>query len=205
MAAGKAKDNLGRRAERGFSLTELLVSVLILVILVAISVPTLMRAYRSYQLSDAATRLSGELKTARFTAIRRNTPQDCRVQQTGSKWTVWTDMNKDGVPQATEPQVIIGSVIQMLSSGGSVPPPDAIVAALGANSPSLSVLSPGNSIITFDQRGARKFPTNTLSVGIYYLGNPNISGLGFRAVVLLPSGNVQVWSAGPGGPWQRVG
>jgi prepilin-type N-terminal cleavage/methylation domain-containing protein len=204
VAARNVKRVLKRSLTRGFSLTELLVSVLILVILVVISVPTLMRAYRSYQLSDAATRLSGELKTARFTAIRRNTPQDCRVQHTGAIWTAWTDMNRDGVAQTTEPQVIIGSAIQMLGSGGSVPTPDAIVAALGANSPSLGVLSPGNSVVTFDQRGARQFSGGP-SVGIYYLGNPAISGLGYRAVVLLPSGNVQVWSAGPGGPWFRVG
>jgi prepilin-type N-terminal cleavage/methylation domain-containing protein len=194
-----AKRVPGRRYERGFSLAELLVSLIILGVLVAISVPTLMRAYRSYQLNDAATRLSGELKTTRFNAIRKNTPIPCRVQQTGSNWIVWTDFNGDGAPGPTEPQAVIGGIVQMLGSG-SAPPPDAIVTALGANSPALTVLSPGNTSVTFDQRGA---PAPSL-VGIFYMGNPGISDLGFRAVVLLPSGNVQVWSAGPGGPWLRV-
>jgi hypothetical protein len=36
------------------------------------------------------------------------------------------------------------------------------------------------------------------------LGNTNISDLGFRAIVLLPSGTVQVWTAGVGGPWLRI-
>src|SRR3981189_2260475 len=58
-----SKRILGRRFARGFSLVELMLSVLILCVLVAISLPTLMRAYRSYQLNDAATRFSDTLKT----------------------------------------------------------------------------------------------------------------------------------------------
>ena len=202
MAERISKRVLGRRFARGFSLVELLLSVLILCVLVAISLPTLMRAYRSYQLNDAATRFSGTLKTTRFSAIRKNTPITCRVQQSGSTWTIWVDLDGDGTAQSTEPQILIGG-LPMLLGAGSVPPPDAIVAALGTGSPSLNVLSPGNASVTYDQRGARKF-AGASSVDVFYLGNTSISDLGFRAIVLLPSGTVQVWIAGVGGPWQRV-
>jgi hypothetical protein len=84
-----------------------------------------------------------------------------------------------------------------------VPATTAIVAALGTGSPALNVLSPGNSSVTYDQRGARKF-AGAPKVDVFYLGNPNISDLGFSAIVLLPSGTVQVWNAGPGGTWQRI-
>jgi type IV fimbrial biogenesis protein FimT len=197
-----AKRVLGRRSARGFSLVELLLSLVVLCILVAISVPTLLRAYRSYQLNDAATRFSGTLKTTRFSAIRKNTAITCQVQQTGASWTVWADLNGDGNTDSTEPQILIGGVTTLLD-GGSVPPPDAIVTALGTGSPSLNVLSPGNSSVSYDPRGARKFP-GAPTVDVFYLGNPNIGDLGFRAIVLLPSGNVQVWTAGIGGPWQRI-
>ena len=93
MAERISKRVLGRRCARGFSLVELLLSVLILFVLVAISLPTLMSAYRSYQLNDAATRFSGTLKTTRFSAIRKNTPITCRVQQSGSTWTIWADLD----------------------------------------------------------------------------------------------------------------
>jgi prepilin-type N-terminal cleavage/methylation domain-containing protein len=197
-----SKRVLGRRSARGFSLVELLVSLIVLCILVAISVPTLMRAYRSYQLNDAATRFSGTLKSTRFSAIRKNTPIACRVQQTGASWTVWADLDGDGIAESTEPQVLIGGVTTLLDAG-SVPPPDAIVAALGTGSPSLNVLSPGNTSVTYDQRGARKF-SGAPTVDVFYLGNTSISDLGFRAIVLTPSGMVQVWTAGIGGPWQRI-
>src|SRR5882762_7038561 len=197
-----------RRLARGFSLVELLVSVVILVILAAIAVPTLLRAYRSYQLGDAASKLSGMMKTTRFSAIRRNTRVECLVQQNGATWTVWADLDGDVAPSLGEPQILISGTVQMLNAG-SVPPPDAIVTAVGAASPALSVLSPGNATIWYDQRGARAFggPPNFSgppAVDVFYLGNPAIDDLGFRAIVLLPSGTVQVWRAGVGGPWTRV-
>ncbi len=202
MAAGNAKGVLGRRFERGFSLVELLVSIAILTILLIISVPTLLKAYRSYQLNDAASRFSGMLKSARFSAIRKNTPVSCQVKKIGANWTIWVDLDGDGTAQSTEPQILIGGLVSLLDSG-SVPAPTAIAAAQGAASPPLNVLSPGNTFVQYDQRGARKF-TGAPSVDVFYLGNTNIADLGFCAVVLLPSGTVQVWSAGPGGTWQRV-
>jgi type IV fimbrial biogenesis protein FimT len=192
----------GRRFSQGFSLTELMVSVAVLGILLVISVPTLLRAYRSYQLNDAATRFSGILKSTRFSAIRKNTPITCQVQQNGAYWIIWVDLDGDSNPGPTEPQVLVGDVVSLLD-GGSVPPPDAIVTTVGSGSPSLNVLSPVNSSVTYDQRGARKFP-GAPSVDIFYLGNTSVTDLGYRAVVLLPSGSVQVWTAGPGGPWQRI-
>ena len=193
-----------QRRERGFSLVELLVSVAILIILAAIAVPTLLRAYRSYQLGDAASRLSGTMKTTRFAAIRMNTRIKCQVQQNGSTWLVWADLDGDGTAQSTEPQILIGDMVQMLDAG-SVPPPDAIVAALGAAGPTLNVMSPGNATVEYDQRGARYYPPPSGStVDVFYLGNTGIPDFGFRAIVLLPAGTVQMWSAGPGGPWQRI-
>ena len=161
-----------------------------------------MRAYRSYQLSDAASKLSGMMKTTRFSAIRKNTPINCQIQQNGTSWTVWTDLDSDGNPTPGEPQILISGTVRLLGAG-SVPPPAAIVAAVGPASPPMSVLSPGNATVKFDQRGARKF-TGGDSVDVLYLGNPSIADLEFRAIVLLPAGTVQVWSATPGGPWQRI-
>jgi prepilin-type N-terminal cleavage/methylation domain-containing protein len=203
--AGRISNGVSeRRFARGFSLTELLVSIAVLGILLIISVPTLMRAYRSYQLNDAASRFSGMLKTTRFSAIRKNTTISCKVQQNGAFWTIWTDLDGDGNPGPTEPQIIIGDVVSLLDGGsGSMPPPDAIVTAVGSGSPSLNVLSPGNTSVTYDQRGARKFG-GAPSVDVFYLGNTSVTDLGYRAIVLLPSGTVQVWTAGPGGQWQRI-
>jgi hypothetical protein len=124
------------------------------------------------------------------------------VKRTGAAWTIWVDLDGDGIAESTEPQILVGGIISLLD-GGSVPAPAAIATALGAGSPSINVLSPGDSSVTYDQRGARKFAA-AASVDVFYLGSTNIPDLGFCAVVLLPSGTVQVWSAGPGGTWGRI-
>jgi hypothetical protein len=95
---------------------------------------------------------------------------------------------------------VVTGLITLLDSG-SVPPPDAIIAALGSASPALNSLSAINTSVQYDQRGALHSPT---SPSVFYLGNTTIPDLGFRAVVVLPSGVVQVWTAPPGGPWQRA-
>ena len=202
MVAWDAKRVLGRRLERGFSLVELLLSVAILAVLLVISIPTLLKAYHSYQLNDAASRFSGILKSTRFSAIRKNTSVDCQVKQSGANYAIWVDLDGDGTAESTEPQILITGTVTLLDSG-SVPNPAPIAAALGAGSPAITVLSPGNSSVTFDQRGAIKF-TGPPAVDVFYMGNTNLPDLGFTAIVLLPSGNVQVWSAGPGGTWQRI-
>jgi len=202
VAASEAKRVLGRRLERGFSLVELLLSVAILAVLLVISIPTLLKAYHSYQLNDAASRFSGILKSTRFSAIRKNTSVDCQVKQSGTNYAIWVDLDGDGTAESTEPQILITGTVTLLDSG-SVPNPAPIAAALGAGSPAITVLSPGNSSVTFDQRGAIKF-TGPPAVDVFYMGNTNLPDLGFTAIVLLPSGNVQVWSAGPGGTWQRI-
>jgi len=202
------KHAMNRRLARGFSLVELLVSVVILIILAAIAIPTLMRAYRSYQLSDAASKLSGMMKTTRFSAIRKNTPINCQIQQNGTSWTVWTDLDSDGNPTPGEPQILISGTVQLLGAG-SVPSPAAIVTSLGVASPTLNTVSPGNASVWYDHRGARLFGIWPVfggppTVDVLYLGNPSIPDLEFRAVVVVPSGSVQVWAAGPGGAWQRI-
>src|SRR5262249_4253501 len=137
---------------------------------------------------DSASRLSGILKSTRFSAIRKNTPVDCQVEQNGSNYTIWVDLDGDGSPQSTEPQFLLAGIVTLLDDG-SVPDPSPIVAALGSGSPSLNVLSPGDAIVTYDQRGARQF-SGSPTVDVFYLGNTNIADMGFCAVVLLPSGNV---------------
>jgi Tfp pilus assembly protein FimT len=177
------------------------VSLAILIIMSAVAIPTLMRSYRAYQLSDAATRVAGIMKLTRFEAIRRNTQISCQVQQSGTNWNF--AMSKGGTPLTGAQQVVVSGIVTLLPSG-SVPSSASIIAALGAASPGLTTLSGGNATVTYDGRGALYFSPNPPAVYVFYLGNTAIPDLGARAVVLLPSGMVQVWTATTSSTWQRV-
>ena len=181
---------------------EMVLTVAIVLILAAIALPDFTRAYRTYQLNSSATQLNGLLKFTRFEAIRRNSQADFQIQQNATGWLAWCDPDRDGVADATETQEPILAPISPLSAGNP-PSPDAITAALGGAAP--NTLSGANAKISFDARGAVVFAGPTQPTYALYLGNATDPSYGYRAVVLLPSGATQVWSAPAGGPWIRMG
>ena len=61
-----------RAKSRGFSLIELLIVVGIILVLSAISTPSLFRAIRSYQLESAGRQVGNMLLRARYEAMQRN-------------------------------------------------------------------------------------------------------------------------------------
>jgi type IV fimbrial biogenesis protein FimT len=183
----------------GFSMVELAVSLTVLLILTAIAIPSLMRSFRTYQLNDAAARLSDMLKFTRFEAVRRNTTVPLQIQQFGNDWSVWADSDKDGILDTTEKQILITGVVTLLPSG--TPPSSAsILAKLGATTSLDATKSGAAGSVTFDARGA----VSPLAAYVFYLGSPNSPEFGYRAVILLPSGATQIWTAPAGGPWQRL-
>jgi type II secretory pathway pseudopilin PulG len=181
-------------------MVELAVSMTVLLILTAIAIPSLMRSFRTYQLNDAAARLSDMLKFTRFEAVRRNKPINFLLQASGSGWIVGTDSNNNGLIDATEKQVLISGVVSLLPSGAP-PSPASILAKLGATSSLDASRSGAAGSITFDARGA----VSSLVAYVFYLGAPTNPEFGYRAVILLPSGATQIWTAPSGGAWQRIG
>jgi type II secretory pathway pseudopilin PulG len=183
----------------GFSMVELAVSMTVLLILTAIAIPSLMRSFRTYQLNDAAARLSDILKFTRFEAVRLNTTVPLQIQQFGNDWSVWADSDKDGILDPTEKQILITDVVTLLPSG-TPPSAASILAKLGATSSLDASKSGAAGSLTFDARGA----VSPLAAYVFYLGSPSIPEFGYRAVILLPSGATQIWTAPAGGPWQRL-
>jgi Type II transport protein GspH len=179
-------------------MVELAVSMTVLLILSAIAIPSLMHSVRMYQLNDVAGRLSDMLKFTRFEAVRRNKQVNFLIRASGNNWIAGTDWNNNGAIDPTEKQTLIGGFATLLPSSNA-PNSASILGALGGTS-SLTPLS-GAATITFDARGA----VTPLVAYVFYLGNPNGPDFGYRAVILLPSGATQIWTAPAGGPWKRTG
>ena len=187
----------------GFSMVELVFSISVMLVLTAIAVPSLTHSLRAYQLNSAAASVSDMLKFTRFEAVRRNKQINFLALASGAGWVVGTDSNASGAIDPVEKQQSISGYVTLLPAGGPVPPPNAITAADGALTP----VSGANGSITFDARGAIRQGIGgpvANSVYVFYVGNANDPGAGYRAVVLLPSGSTQIWSAPSGGPWRQV-
>jgi Tfp pilus assembly protein FimT len=183
-------------------MVELAVSLTVLLILTAIAIPSLMRSFRTYQLNDAASRLADMLKFTRFEAVRQNKQVNFRMQASGSGWIIGVDSNGDGTIGVDEKQEVIAGFATLLGSGVA-PSPTAITTALGGSA--LTTMSGSAGAVTFDARGAIRVANAVSSnVDVFYIGSTSDPEFGFRAVILLPSGSTQIWTAPNGGAWQQI-
>jgi prepilin-type N-terminal cleavage/methylation domain-containing protein len=189
-----------RIASRGFSLVEVVIALAVILILSAVALPAFVNAYRMYQLTDAATQFAGLLKFTRFEAIRLNTNVSCQIQQTASIPPVtnaWADSlptPEDGVEDPNEKQLLFTGTVNLVSAA-AVPNAAGLPAAAGV--PALAT----SNAIKFDRRGA----VNPAQIYVFYLSNQNDPSVGARAIILLPSGSIQVWKADSLGNWVSLG
>lgn len=191
-----------RSRSGGFSMVELAVSLTVMLILTAIAIPSLMRSFRTYQLNDAASRLSDMLKFTRFEAVRRNKSVCFLMQPSGTGWIIGTDSNPNcpGTFDVNGKQQVIAGFASILPAGAP-PSPSSILAQLGATSTLDASKSGVAGSLTFDSRGA----VSPLAAYVFYVGSATNPEFGYRAVILLPAGATQIWTAPNAGTWQRIG
>ena len=178
---------------KGYSIVELLVSMGIIMVLSAFAVPSLVRTYRSYQIDDTATQVASQLKFTRYEAIRRNNVISCLDKTQSGYLTMFTDDNNDSTAQASERQIVFNGIATLVTAA-TVPSSGALTAVVNAGA--LTTISPSSGTITFDGRGAK----STAGVSVYWVGNAT---WGWRAVTVMPSGSVQVWTYATG-TWQQL-
>jgi len=193
MRIGSKRNDVKRGRTGGFSMVELAVVLAVIMIITAVSLPYFFQAFGTYQLNDAATQVAGILKFTRYQAIRGNAPVSLQIRQVTTPramTNIWTDSNGDATEQNTEKQVLLDDNIVL--DAGNVPPNTAALAT-GVGVSTLTAVSFSSSAgsITFDQRGA----VTPAAVNVLYVGNLARPTYGYRAVVMFPSGSVQIWTA----------
>jgi Tfp pilus assembly protein FimT len=185
----------------GLSTLELVVSLGMVLAVCAVAIPSIAKTMRIFQLNDAASQVAGIVKLTRLEAIRRNTPVDCVSSQSGANGpaNLWSDSNGDGVEQPTEKQIVLSASATLVAEA-VVPGAAALATAIGVAT--TTPVDPSNGRIKFDPRGA----VNPPAVYVIYVGNLSASNGGFRAVVVMPSGAVQVWTyaGGASNVWQQL-
>lgn len=187
------KTSMRNASSRGYSAVELLVAMAIISILTAFAAPSLVRTYRSYQMDDAANQVAGMVKFTRYEAIRRNNTLNCVVTLVNGQVAIFSDDNGNGAINANERQVLLSGQATLVASAavsGAASLPAAV------NVAAVTTVNPANGVIAFDGRGAK----TTAGANVYWVGNANY---GFRAVVVLPSGSIEVWSYATG-TWQQL-
>jgi len=190
-----------RTPSNGFSLIEVVVALAVILLLSAIALPAFLNSYRMYQLTDGATQFAGLLKFTRYEAIRLNKTVNCLVQQVASVppvTNIWADSDVDGVEDPNEKQLVFSGAVNLVPAAAV---PGAAGLAAAANVPVLTTLPLAAGVVPFDQRGAG----NPAFVYVFYLSNLGDPSVGARAVIVFPSGSVQIWKADSVGNWVSIG
>ena len=187
----------------GFSLTELVVALAVGMILMAVAMPSFLRAYHAYQLTAAATEMADMLRLTRYEAIRLNRQVNCVVQPNAADPTMtqasMTDKNGNALTGNAARVVLLGSSGNLVDAGSVAGAANLPAQAnLGATVP-FSV-PPAGAVIAFDPRGALTSPF----VDVFYLTSPNSADAGYRAVLLTPAGSIQIWAGDISGNWVQL-
>jgi prepilin-type N-terminal cleavage/methylation domain-containing protein len=191
------------RRQLGFSLTEMVVVLGVALILMAIGLPAFLRAYHSYLLTNAASQMADILRLTRYDAIRLNKQVNCQLQTPYSgdptMAIVWSDTNGNGVQDAGEKMIVLSSSGNLVGAG-AVPGTSGLFSqAVSGTAPQAPAPATG-AIVTFDARGAVTPP----KVNAFFLSSTNAPDAGYRAVLLMPAGSMQIWTADASGNWLQV-
>jgi len=194
----KERTSKRRASEHGVGLVELMVVVAIVLITSVIALPNFLKVLRSSQLSSGATQMADILKQTRFQAIRRNTSITCRIGTVSGATTAYVDSDGSTTFTRGEIETVYAGNVNLVASG-SVPGTTSLANGVGSGI-TLTPVSPTAGTYTFDARGA----VSPAGVYVMYVANTQLPSLGYRAVVLLPSGSIQIWTADQGGTWRLL-
>jgi prepilin-type N-terminal cleavage/methylation domain-containing protein len=186
--------------QRGYSIVELLISLGLISILSALAAPSMVRTYRSYQMDDVASQVASQIKFTRYEAIRRNNVTLCLNSPQGAQGLLTIYARDIKAPnnnvQANERQMVFAAnAIATLATAAAVSNSGSLTAVVNAGT--LTTVPPTSGTITFDGRGAKTAPAG---ISVYWVGN---AAYGWRAVTVMPSGSVQVWSSATG-TWKQA-
>jgi prepilin-type N-terminal cleavage/methylation domain-containing protein len=192
-------ENLVRisKSQGGFSLTELLVTVAILMVGGAVAVMNVAGAVRSSHVETAYQNTLDQLRFARQVAIDKRTV--CRVDFTAPGTVSVTQAFADGTPVQTE-TITLPADVQYTVVAGMPTPPTPTPDNLGNGTVAIDfdrVAGGSGATIFFQPDGSALDAAGRTNDGVIYVARPN-ELTGARAITLLgTTGRLRGWRLGP--------
>lgn len=190
------------RREAGFSLFELMIVMLIIMVVSAVAVPTIMNTVADVRLRSSASTIQGQVQQLRMRAVKDNKPYQGKMTIQAGTILVYLDIDGDGAYDANEPTVGLAKDVRVSASGYPSMP-----ASLLPNISSYVVQGPSSNSIWFNARGlpcdtSVNAACNTSKGYIYYLSQQrSTTTTAWAAVSVTPAGRIKVWRWS-GSAWQ---
>lgn len=195
------------KAKAGFSLTELVVVVAIMMVVSGLSLPSLSRMIGNAKLNAAAQQVASMYQQGRIRATQDDNYYLVPVVANGGQGSqICVDLNGDGVCSANEPQAQIPGAVQ---SGNTSVPAQLDATSLGGN------LRSADNAVNYTQQGImepalawnalgrpclRSSSTSPCSpvAWVQYLQLRSGDDVLYAAVTVSPTGSVKIWHYEPG-------
>ena len=174
--------------EAGFSMVELIVVCVVLVIITGIAVPNIFRTYQNYQLDSAGHSVASLLQQARIQAVKTNVPAYANYTNAAAGNLAFVSTDNSAAYAAGEPDVQLSPAVTFQGA----PPdhaqldayinatPQGATASIGFNARGLPCIESGGNP-TVCASGAVGFEWFMQSAG------------GWEAVTVTPSGRIKSW------------
>jgi prepilin-type N-terminal cleavage/methylation domain-containing protein len=205
------------KRQAGFSLTELLVVLAIILIVGGLSIPTFSRSIDSARLKTASQQIASIYQQGRSLATRDDTFHEILLSAPlGGPAQICVDVDGDAVCEASEPQVQLPPQVLLISTGVPVELDSSTLgfSPLAASSTTYNQQNIGVHALAWNGRGLPCQRTSTTSgctnwttspagagsvAWVQYLQMPQSSGaVAYAAVSVSPTGRIKTWTYAPG-------
>lgn len=196
--------SLTQKNDRGFSLLELVLSVSIIMILAAITVPRALRTISDIKMRYVAQNLSGLLQSARMQAVRKNAFYSIKTTTLPSGDHAYYANIKGGSSYIDgDPVQPLGDEVTVhIGTGSGAPNEGTITCGTGCT------FNAGSDYPSFNARGlpcivnGNSCPQNPGEGYVLFVSKPSYTGdTNWASVVVTASGHIQVWTCDGEGNW----
>jgi prepilin-type N-terminal cleavage/methylation domain-containing protein len=181
-----------RTRESGFSMIELMIVCVIMVIIAGIAVPNIFQTYRNYQLDAAGHSVASLLQQARMQAVKTNLPAYANfTNATAGNMAFVTNDPASTTYAAGEPNVQLSPAVTFQG----VPPDHAqLDAYVGVSTPQVGVVSVGFNArgLPCTESGGNPTVCTSTATPIAFEWFMQSAG-GWEAVTVTPSGRIKSW------------
>ena len=199
-----------RKKDRGFSLIEMIIVAVIIMILAAITVPRILNTISDAKLRYFATNYSGLLQSARMQAVRKNAFYTVQPTSLSTGGTGYYVHFQGGTYAVGDPLLPLGSQITAYTGLGSGAPNEATFTS-GTSSNGLSFApNAGTDAPSFNARGlpcigvpaTGACPLVPGQGFVIFLSKSSLTGnVSWASIAITPSGHMQIWTSDSTGNW----
>ncbi len=185
-----------KRAQRGFSLIEVLIVTSISLCVAGVAVPKIVTTMENVELRGGIHSAAGVLQQTRMLAIKYDKFYKTRYTNvTNGGGFVYADLNDNSRMDSNEPQAQLGNTVLAYSAPTGIP---------SLSSTDLGYTPTTATTVDFSTTGQPCSSTTSCAVGmvIYFTDTRQIGSPGWAAVTVSPAGRVACWMW-DGRAWQE--